>query len=541
MPAPCPALIEPADVVGRYPAHGYTLPGLLQSRAAVLGDKPCLEFEHARWSYAQLDARMRRTAAWLAARGVRAGDRVGVYSANHPSTVSLLLGLAWLGAVMVPVNPEFGPAEAAYVFANADVSGVVCAGDRYERTMLACADLPRQPWIVANEPLDGAPGLAAEIDACSAPLPACAAAPEAPCVFIYTSGTTGSPKGAMHGQRGYVLTAEAFVVRLYLQPHDRAMCVLPLFHINALFYSLGGTLAAGATLVLVRRFSASAFWRVAAASRATTVNLIGAAATILAKRPREEFDAGHALTKAFVAPLDAFLLKTFQEEFHLPTLIECYGMTEIPGVLSNPFKGPRKLGSMGCVSPHLDPVLPQPELRVVDAQMRDVPPGTPGQLLVRTPTLMLGYFRDPERTAAAFHDGWFLTGDIAWQDEDGYYWFVARQKDIIRVRGENVAGAELDRVLSMHPDILEAAAIGVPAPLGEEDILAVVVPHPQARLDAQEVARWVASHLAPIKVPRYVVFTETLPKTATQRVEKFKLKAERDLLARAVPVTAQPA
>jgi Acyl-CoA synthetases (AMP-forming)/AMP-acid ligases II len=424
MNAAAAPLLEPAGVVARYPGHGYTVPGLLASRAAALPDKPCVVFEGRSRTYA-------------------------------------------------------------------------------------------------------------EIARCSLPAPPRADSPDLPGVFIYTSGTTGSPKGAMHGQRGYVLTAEAFVVRMYLQPDDRVMCVPPLFHINALFYSLGGALAAGATLVVVRRFSASAFWRTVAQTGATTVNLIGAAASILAKRPRSEFVAGHALAKAFIAPLDRMLLETFTGEFGVGVLIECYGMTEIPGVLSNPYKGPRKLGSMGCISPHLAPDLPQPCVRVVDENFRDVPDGTPGQLLVRTPTLMLGYYRDEARTAAAFHDGWFVTGDVGWRDPDGYFWFVARQKDIIRVRGENVAGAELDRVIGQHPDVLEAAAIGVPAELGEEDILAVVVPRPGAALSAGDVADWVCRHLAAIKVPRYVVFTDALPKTPTQRVEKFKLKSDRDLLARA--------
>lgn len=534
MNAAAAPLLEPAEVVARYPGHGYTVPGLLASRAAALPDKPCVVFEGRSRTYAEIARDSERTAAWLASRGVAAGDRVGVFSYNHASTVALFVALARLGAVMVPVNPEFGAAEAGYVFANAGVCGVVCSPETWERAGQACGDLPARPWLVANEPgSHGLPCLQDEIARCSLPAPPRADAPDLPCVFIYTSGTTGSPKGAMHGQRGYVLTAEAFVVRMYLQPDDRVMCVLPLFHINALFYSLGGALAAGATLVVVRRFSASAFWRTVAQTGATTVNLIGAAASILAKRPRSEFVPGHALAKAFIAPLDQSLLEAFTREFGVGVLIECYGMTEIPGVLSNPYKGPRKLGSMGCISPHLAPDLPQPQMRVVDEAFRDVPDGTPGQLLVRTPTLMLGYYRDEARTAAAFHDGWFITGDIGWRDADGFYWFVARQKDIIRVRGENVAGAELDRVIGQHPDVLEAAAIGVPAELGEEDILAVVVARPGAALSAGDIADWVRARLAAVKVPRYVVFTDALPKTPTQRVEKFKLKADRDLLARA--------
>ncbi|MFW7340896.1 AMP-binding protein [Pollutimonas sp. H1-120] len=532
-------LQEPAQVMGLYPPHDYTVTGLLASRVQALPDKICLVFEGRTWTYSELARDVERTAWWLIENGVQAGDRVGVFSTNHPSTVMLFLALARIGGVMVPVNPEFGVSEASYVLNNAKVRGVVCSPEAYDRTLQACASLDYAPWIVTNETgVQDARSMDQEVAAAPCQAAVLAPAPDSTCVFIYSSGTTGSPKGAMHGQRSYVITAESFVVRLYLQPEDRILCVLPLFHINALFYSLGGTLAAGATLVLARRFSAGGFWRTVSETRATTVNLIGAAATILAKRDRAEYVAGHAMSKAFVAPLDQRLIDVFCNDFNVPTLIECYGMTEIPGVLSNPFKGPRKLGSMGKVSPHLAPGLPQPRLRIVDESFTDLPDGQQGQLLVSTPTVMQGYYGDPQRSQAAFHEGWFITGDIVWRDADGFYWFVARQKDIIRCRGENISGVELDRIMASHPDVLEAAAIGVPSDLGEEDVLAVVVARPGSTLQADDIARWVGSQLAAIKIPKYVVFSEALPKTATHRVEKFKLKADRELLARATVTSA---
>lgn len=529
------ALLAPDDVVAQYPPHSYTLPGLLASRVRLLPDKPFMVFDDQCRTYAQFAADVEQAAGWLSARGVGQGDRVAVFSGNHPSTVTILFALAHVGAIMVPINPAFGVAEARYVLQDARVQGVVCATDTFQIAQRACRGVEPAPWLVQNEAgADGKlPCLQDEIARTAGPVPPVAATPETTCVFIYTSGTTGSPKGAMHSQQGYVITAEAFVVRLFLQPDDRVLCVLPLFHINALFYSVGGALAAGATLMLARRFSAGSFWTTVQHSGATTVNLIGAAASILSKRDRSEFRKEHRMTKAFIAPLDEALVRTFKDEFNVGTLIECYGMTEIPGVLSNPFLGPHKLGSMGVVCRHLASHLPQPEVRIVDEHFRDVAIGEKGQLLVKTPTLMQGYYRDPERTASAFHDGWFMTGDIAWQDEDGFLWFVARQKDIIRRRGENISGAEIDRVISAHPSVLEAAAIGVPSELGEEDILAVVVPRPGKSMATQDIEQWVRQHLSAVKIPRYVVFVEELPKTATQRIEKFKLKQDPELLARA--------
>ena len=169
-----------------------------------------------------------------------------------------------------------------------------------------------------------------------------------------------------------------------------------------------------------------------------------------------------------------------------------------------------------------------------------MPDGVTGELVVRTPIVMKGYYRDPEQTAAAFRDGWFLTGDLVRRDADGYFWFVARKKDIIRRRGENISGAELDRVIGRHPRWREAAAIAVPSELGEDEILAVVVAKPGERSTAAEIAAWCARPSRAVKVPRYVAFVDALPHTPTHRVAKFKLARDPDLIARAVDLQRKP-
>jgi crotonobetaine/carnitine-CoA ligase len=341
----------------------------------------------------------------------------------------------------------------------------------------------------------------------------------------------------MHSQRNVVMAGEAFVERMYLQPTDRLLCMLPMFHVNAIFYSLAGTLAAGATLILEPRFSASRFWPVVKESGATEVNTIAAVMNILVRRPRSEFVRGHSLRKLYGGPFSEEAYRVFHEEFGVPTLIEGYGMSEVPGVLNNPFPGPHRIGSMGKPSLHPDHAIAFAQMKVVDDEGNDVPDGEPGELVVRTPIVMQGYWRDPAQTAAAFRDGWFLTGDLGRRDADGYFWFIARKKDIIRKRGENISGAELDRVIGTHPDVLEAASIPVPADLGEDEILAVVVLRSGATLDASAIADWCRERLAPIKVPRFVVFAESLPHTPTHRVAKFKLRGDATLRERAVDLS----
>ena len=538
----------PWEVLSLYPAHDGTLASLLAGRAATAPARTCLVFGELALTYAEVLSTSERAAALYAGLGVRAGDRIGVMSSNHPSTVLTLLALARLGAVMVPVNPDYRAGEAGYVFGHAAVSGVLCSPQALATVREAVAPLTPAPWLLLNAPAEGEALpvfdalLAATATAATAPAPAPEAAdPQAPCVFIYTSGTTGFPKGVMHGQRTLITAGEGFVQRMHLQPEERLLCILPMFHINALFYSLAGALAAGACVILVPRFSAGGFWAEAARTRATEVNTIAAVANILLRRPRSEFVPGHALRKAYGAPFSAETYAVFQREFGVPTLIEGYGMSEIPGVLNNPFEGPHKVGSMGRPSTHPDPAVKLAELRIVDDAGHDLPDGQTGELWVKTPLVMQGYYRDPEQTAAAFADGgWFRTGDLAWRDADGYFWFVARRKDIIRKRGENIAGAELDGVIEAHPQVLQAAVIPVPDALGEDEILAAVLPRPGSALQPADIAAWCRERLAPIKVPRYVVFVDHLPLTPTHRVAKYRLREQAEALrARATDLAGQ--
>ncbi|MCL6646499.1 MAG: AMP-binding protein [Dehalococcoidia bacterium] len=302
---------------------------------------------------------------------------------------------------------------------------------------------------------------------------------------------------------------------------------------------VAGALAAGCSLLIVPRFSASSFWQTAAEYGATEVNIIEAIGNILKNRPRSEFRPDHKLRVVYGVRESA--ADTFRNEFHIPHLIGGYGMTEIPGVTCNPVEGPQKPGSMGPIGRHPDPARPWAQCRVVDEQGRDVPDGEVGELWVKTPIVMQGYFRDPEQTRAAFRDGWFMTGDLVRRDADGYFYFVSRKKDIIRRRGENISGAELDRVVGSHPAVHEAAAIPVPSELGEDDILVAVVRKPGYDVTAEEIAAWCRERLAPMKVPRFVAFVDELPHTPTHKVAKTVLRADPSLKDRAIDLAERVA
>jgi crotonobetaine/carnitine-CoA ligase len=529
--------MTPLETIRLYPPHDYSFAGFLASRAARDPDRAFLLFEDRTISWREFDDAARRCAGALAALGVERGDRVATLAANRPEIIVMFFAAARLGAWLVPVNPELRVEEARYLFEHAGVCGIACAREAAPLAREASARMSPAPWRILLEPAgaDGLPALA-ELAAAASPLGENRGGADDVCVLVYTSGTTGFPKGAMHSQRNVVLTGEAFVERMWLQPDDRLLAILPLFHLNALFYSVFGTIAAGASLVVVPKFSASRFWQVAAGTGATQTNIIAAVGSILVQRPRGEL-VPHRLRKVYGGPIAAEVERVWREEFGVPVMLEGYGMTEIPGACNNPFPGTGRgemiVGSIGKPARHPDPSIPFAALRVVDDDGRDLPDGETGELAVRTPIVTKGYYRDPEATAAAFRDGWFLTGDYVRRDANGYFWFVARKKDIIRRRGENISGAELDRVIGQHPAVAEAAAIAVPAALGEDEILVAIVKRPGEEVGAAEIAEWCRPRLAAHKQPRYVVFLDELPHTPTHRVAKFRLKGDETLLARA--------
>lgn len=528
---------KPLEVLRLYADHDYTLNGAFASRAARdaehNSEREFIFYDSKSWSWQAFGEAVERTARLLLARGVQKGDRIAVMARNCDGHALALFAAARIGAIVVPVNPEFGVAEAKYVLHHAEVCAVLAASDTLAVARQAAAGLATAPWFALFDAASGDVPLLNDL-AKNAPrmvLPDNITADDT-ALIVYTSGTTGFPKGAMHSQRSFVSGGEAFVQRVYLQHDDRVMVVLPMFHINANFYSLAGTLAAGATLIIVPKFSATTFWQTAADTRATEVNIIEAMGTILQNRPRSEYRPDHNIRAVY--GVRGSYADTFRNEFGIPVLIGGYGMTEIPGVTCNPVEGVQKWHTMGPIGRHPDPQRPWAQCRVVDDNGNDVADDVEGEMWVKTPIVMQGYFRDAQQTAEAFHDGWFKTGDLVKRDADGYYSFVSRKRDIIRRRGENIAGAELDRVIGTHPAVHEAAAVAVPAELGEDDILVGVVLKPGAHASAQDIAQWCRERLAPQKVPRYVLFVDELPHTPTGKILKMQFKADKSLKARAI-------
>jgi crotonobetaine/carnitine-CoA ligase len=340
--------------------------------------------------------------------------------------------------------------------------------------------------------------------------------------ILYTSGTTGPAKGVMLSHRAYLNSARAFVRQFVPAGADDIFYTcLPLFHINAQAHTVLPALDLNAGMAIGERFSASGFWNEINAHRATIFNLLGAMVSILCKQPPAPGDRSHGARVAACAATPSALWIVFEARFGV-RVIEGYGLTETAGFCVSDRLETPKIGSVGTPMDFV-------EARVADPLGQAVAPGERGEILLRARephAFMEGYFAMPEQTADAMRDGWFHSGDLGYADSDGSLYFVDRIKQCIRRRGENISSSDIEAIVSAHPCVLEAAAIGVPSELGEEDVKVCVVPHPGMTVEPVEIVQWCEDQMAYFMVPRYVEIRASLPKTATERVEKYRLKED---------------
>lgn len=481
-----------------------TLPTMLERAAAAHGDRLLLRFGDASWSYAALREDVAGLAGALADSGVRAGDRLVVMSENRPDVLRLWLACGWLGAVLVPVNTALRGEGLRHVLTSARAQAVALEA-RFRN--LVEAEL-EPTWVLDEE---GLPSGTSRVD----PHPV---GPGDTSAILYTSGTTGPAKGVLcpHAQWYWWAVNTGEVLRI-----DRGSVLytnLPLFHTNAL-NAFCQALVAGAIYTLGPRFSASAFWGRVAAAEATVTYLLGAMVSILLRTPPGTHDRDHRVRVALAPATPADLHEPFLERFGV-RLVDGWGSTETNIVIANQLDDIRP-GTLGRV---LDGF----EARVADEHDAPLPAGTPGELLVRHRepfAFATGYDGLPDATAEAWRNLWFHTGDRVVRDDDGTFRFVDRLKDVIRRRGENVSSFEVEQALLAHEDVAAAAVVPVPSELGEDEVLACVVPRAGAALDPEELVRFCQPRLPRFALPRYVDVLSELPLTANGKVEKHRLRS----------------
>lgn len=508
-----------------------TLHGMLEWRARRQPDAPWVWFRERVISYGELDAEADRVAAGLAALGVSRGTKVAVMMANRPEFLAAWFGLSKLGAVEVPLNTAHRGYLLSYLLRQADCEALIVEGAYAERLSQALASdaeaVPRLRRIVV---LDGDPGGLAlpGRDVLSwDSLMSNDGRFERPQVrwndamgIQFTSGTTGPSKGAVLPHNYAVQTAESVCAIAGYRADDCLYNALPLFHGNAKFLSAAPSLLAGTRMVLGERFSARTFWDDVRRHGCTEFNYIGSILAILLKAQPRDDDADNPLRLLFGAGATPEVHGAFERRFGV-RLLEGYGMSEIGLVLVSDLDEPRP-GS--CGRPH-----PDYEVTLIGDDGAPVGDDTPGELLVRPRrpwSTLLEYYRMPEKTVEAWQGLWFHTGDTLVRDGDGFYRFIDRKKDAIRRRGENISSFEVERLVGSHPAVLEAAAVPVSADLGEDEVMVCVVRKPGERLEAPALLQHCRAVMADFMVPRYIRFVDALPKTPTEKVQKFVLREE---------------
>lgn len=495
----------------------------LEDAARTVPDAPFLVHAGRSISYADFNNGVDRAASAWHGLGVRAGDRVAFMLENRPEFLWAWLGLAKLGAILIAINTRWQGDEIDGFLALTQPRFALIGPqfrDVFRSSGPAAGSIQQCLTLGSHEEMTDFSALR---DRSTGQFPRPPLASGDPLSFISTSGTTGRPKAVVQTHGNYVLTGEGYAHWIELRQGERIYVCLPLFHINSQAYSVMGAIAARATIVLVERFSATSFWRDMAEYRINVFNYIGSMLAILLKREVTPEERGHAVRLTYGGPaFPGTVRQQLEERFGL-TLISGIGMSENTfGLIESLHEG-RKSGSLGKPRQHPDPRIKN-EARVVDDHGHDVPRGEVGELIYRNPVLMKGYYRNSEETTRTIREGWLYTGDLVRQDEEGFFYFVDRKKDVIRVRGENVASAEVEAVLVEHPAVHEAAVVGVPSELTDEEVAAFVVPATGSSVDTGALVEWCGRRLARFKVPRYIWSIDAFPRTETLRVEKHHLR-----------------
>jgi long-chain acyl-CoA synthetase len=493
----------------------------LSLAAADDPNRPAVKLDDIALSYGELDASVARAAGLLRAKGARPGDRVGMQLPNVPYFPIVYFGALRLGAVVVPMNPLLRDREVAYHLSDSGAQ-VMVGWHQFEQPARAGSEEAGAECVLV------VPGEFEQLLQSAEPVEEVTdRADDDPAVIIYTSGTTGTPKGAALTHANLSAGAEVARDLVKAGPESVAVATLPLFHVFGMNSIMNCTIHARGLITLVPRFDPGKVLEVIERDRATTFGGVPTMYGALLHHPeRERHDVSSLnLCVSGGAALPVEVLRGFDDAFGAKVL-EGYGLSETTGMATfNPPDRERKPGSIGV------PV-GGTEIKVVDDQDEEVPQGEPGEVVMRGPFVMKGYWNRDEATRSVMRGGWFHTGDIATVDEDGYLFIVDRKKDLIIRGGYNVYPREIEEVLYAHPAVREAAVIGVPhQSLGEEIGAAVVLKEGQEATE-DELRDYMKQKVAAYKYPRVIWFTDDLPKGGTGKVLKREIEVPEAVAAK---------
>jgi acyl-CoA synthetase (AMP-forming)/AMP-acid ligase II len=488
-----------------------------------------------RFTYAELGERVDRLAGALAATGMRPGDRAGIVMTNRHEYMESFFAAEKVGAVLVPLNQRLAPAEVTFIMQDAGATHLILDA-AHLRFLDACrADVPSFTTAILVD-ADAAPGTQhaalpyEDAIARAEPMraPAGAWQPDDLVQLYYTSGTTGRPKGVMLTQQNVMSNAVHGIMIMHFDEGDTWIHATPMFHL-ADAWSCWTITWVGARHVFLRDFSPAAYLGLIEHERVTASILVPTMINAVINDPRvREFDVSSLRVLAFGAsPMPVDRLRIAMETFPCVTFMQLYGMTETapfatritydPESVNGPPEKQRRLASCGREIAGV-------QVRVVDSDEREVAPGAIGEIVMRGPNVMQGYWQQPAASAEALRGGWMHSGDMATVDEDGYVYIVDRMKDMIISGGENIYSTEVENAVYQHPAVLEAAVIGTPDPHWGERVHAVVVLKEGQALEAQDLTDFCRQYIAGYKVPRSMEVVDALPKTGSGKIQKSAIR-----------------
>jgi crotonobetaine/carnitine-CoA ligase len=472
-----------------------------------------------RQSYGAFYDCVRRLAGGLLDLGLRPGDRCIVHTGNTPGFMLALWALQEAGAVPIPTIAMYSEDELRYVARHSGAWGVITTEELLPMARLAVDELDCR-LIVEGHAGPDAISLQ-ELTDHGRPQPSPISADDL-AVIMYTSGTTSRPKGVMLGQQGALYTARTYAQHLRLTPQDTVLTCMPMFHVNAMFLQMAPAVVSGSEFVLTPRFSASQYWEWVAEHAVSIAHLISGPIRLLLAAAPTAADRGHRVRgMTFGLPLLAEEIEAFRQRFGIPLLM-AWGLTETCcGGTLMPFGPWARPGHQ-----HVGPPIIGWDVQAVDPDFHELGPGEVGELVVRSPGVMRGYYGDPDATAATMHDGWVRSGDLGFRDEYGYFHFVDRIKDMLKPSGENVAASEIEAVIADHPSVEQCAVVGIPDPIRTELVVGLVVPKPGSVVTEDQITAWCTKRLARFKVPSIVEFHDTLPTTSIGKIRKAELRQQ---------------
>ncbi|MBI4556751.1 MAG: long-chain fatty acid--CoA ligase [Candidatus Hydrogenedentes bacterium] len=510
---------------------------VLETSARDHPTKTAVVFRDIRLTFAQINQLACQVASGLCAAGIRKGDKVALTCPNIPYFPILYYGILKAGAVVVPLNVLFKRREITYHLTDSDAKAYLCFEGTEtlpmgEEGLAAFREVPtcEHMWVITKDPwgkspFAGVPSLMELTSDQPMTFDTVQTRTDDTAVILYTSGTTGRPKGAELTHANLVLNAMIARDLSKGTPEDIQLVVLPLFHSFGQSSQMNAGFLGSSTLVLLPRFAAEEVWRSFQDENVTIFCGVPTMFWDLLNCPNShKYDIEKIAKQLRIcvsggAAMPVEVMRRFEEKFNV-TILEGYGLSETsPTATCHTLDILRKPGSIGKP-------LWGVEVRVVDDDMKDVPLGQPGEVVIRGHNVMKGYYKRPEANDEAFRGGWFHTGDVGKMDEDGYFYIVDRTKDMIIRGGFNVYPREVEEVLMTHPRVSLAAVVGVPDEEYGEEVKAYIVPVPGATLSPDEVIAWAKKEMAAYKYPRYVEIRHTLPMNATGKILKTELRAE---------------